>query len=148
MLAVLTEPAVMDQIGMSFSPRLLVARPGQLVQFRNSDDVPHGVRVRSTNGQSALFSVSVDTGQPFEHRFDRPGGYDVTCDIHPGMSGFILVDAAPYAAVADPSGAFSFTDVPTGSYTLSVWSIDPTLRLEHKVEITAGRTELTLGSAP
>ena len=38
-------PAIMDQSGYEFLPALLVAQAGQTVEFRNSEDVLHNVRV-------------------------------------------------------------------------------------------------------
>src|SRR5687768_1578077 len=44
-LPVKSEPAIMDQAGYEFLPGFLLAQAGQLVQFRNSEDVLHNVRV-------------------------------------------------------------------------------------------------------
>src|SRR5436190_16551636 len=38
-------PAVMDQISKQFLPIALLARVGQPVEFRNSEDMPHNVSV-------------------------------------------------------------------------------------------------------
>ena len=40
------DPAVMDQFGREFIPRLLVAREGQAVLFKNSEDELHTVHVQ------------------------------------------------------------------------------------------------------
>jgi plastocyanin len=140
------EPAVMDQFGIAFAPRLLVVRTGQPVEFRNSEDVAHNVRVRDAERDSTLFHEGTVMGDPFEYTFRRTGGYDVSCDIHPGMKAFILVVSAPYAVLADDDGSFAFADIPPGSYTLSVWNIDPQLRSRRPVRIRSGRTELTRDS--
>src|SRR5688572_18276400 len=44
-LPVKAEPAIMDQSGYQFLPGFLLAQAGQNVQFRNSEDVLHNVRV-------------------------------------------------------------------------------------------------------
>jgi len=129
------EAEVMDQYGMAFGPRLLVVRPGQPVEFTNSEDIDHAVRVRSVDADSTLFNVATPPGASHEHAFERAGGYAVSCDVHPGMKAFILVVREPYAAVPDDRGAFSFADVPEGSYTLSLWNLDPTLRSERRVVV-------------
>jgi plastocyanin len=140
------EPAIMDQFAIAFSPRLLLVQRGQPVEFRNSEEVPHNVRVRSLATDSVLFSESPEMGRPFVYSFDRTGEYRVSCDIHSGMTAFILVIATPYAAVAEDDGSFVLRDVPPGTYTLSVWHIDQALRAERAVEISPGRTELTIDS--
>ncbi len=141
------EPEIMDQIAIAFVPRLIVARAGQLVEFHNGEDVPHTVRVVETANDSTLFNVVSLMGQPYAHTFERMGGYAVTCDIHPGMVGFVLIVSTPYVAIAEDNGDFSMSDVPPGSYTLRVWSADPSRRIERVVEITGERTKLTLDSA-
>jgi plastocyanin len=42
--SVKSEPAIMDQAGYEFLPGFLLAQAGQLIQFRNSEDVLHNVR--------------------------------------------------------------------------------------------------------
>ncbi len=126
----------MDQIDLAFVPRLLVAQAGQLVEFHNSEEVPHTVRVVERANDSTLFNVATLMGEPYAHTFDRTGGYAVTCDIHPGMVGFVLIVSTPYVAIAEDNGDFSMFDVPPGSYTLKVWSADPARRIERVVVIT------------
>jgi hypothetical protein len=138
----------MDQIAMAFSPAVLVVRPGQEVEFRNSEDVDHGVRLRSTDSDSTLFNEGTTMGQPVRFRFDAPGGYAVSCDLHPGMSAFILVAPSAYAAVARADGEFTLRGVPPGRYRATVWSLGPSPRTERVVEIAPGRTTLRLDVIP
>ncbi len=146
-LPVPDEPAIMDQIDLAFVPRLLVARAGQLVEFHNGEAVPHTVRLVETANDSTLFNVPTLMGEPYAHTFERTGGYAVTCDLHPGMVGFVLIVSTSYVTIAEDNGDFSMTDVPPGSYTLKVWSADPARRFERIVEITGERTELNLDAA-
>ena len=84
----------------------------------------------------------------FELVFDRQGAYDVTCNAHDDMRAFIYATTTPYAAFADDAGYFRLSGVPPGTYTLSVWSVDPELRSEQTIAVSAGRTEIDLGSSP
>ena len=135
-------PAVMDQVGMAFDPLVLVVPPGQTVEFRNSEDVAHNVRITRMATDSVLFNVSTEQGAPYRHTLDQFGGYDVLCDIHPGMWASILVDAAPYHVVAGNDGSFVIEGLPPGAYSLRVWSKDVALRTERRVVVTSGRTEI------
>lgn len=136
------EPAVMDQFAIAFVPRLLVARTGQPVEFRNSEEVSHNVRVTETATDSMVFSANPVIGDPYVHTFDRAGLYAVACDIHPGMAGHLVVVPEPYAVAAAEDGAFSFEGVPPGRYRLRVWNLDPALRSEQLVETGTGTTEV------
>ena len=142
------EAAVLDQFGLAFVPKLLVAQVAQVVEFRNSEEVEHSVRVTDLAGDSTVFNVSMPSGARYAHTFTRTGGYGVKCDIHPGMTAYILVVSARYATVATAAGDFSMADVPTGSYTLSVWSVDPARRRTRTVEVLPGRTVLGLYPVP
>jgi len=133
-----TEAPVVDQYALRFYPDLLVVRVGQEVEFRNSEDVVHNVRVKYVESDSVLFNVVTPPGQPYRHTFQEPGEYEVTCDIHVGMLSFILVTRAPYAVTAAEDGRYVFPEVPPGRYTRTVWSADPGLQSVDTVEIEAG----------
>ena len=57
-LPVKAEPAIMDQAGYEFLPAFLIAQAGQPVQFRNSEDVLHNVRVTDAASQEPVFNVA------------------------------------------------------------------------------------------
>ena len=141
---VTTDTAVMDQFGITFIPALLVVQVGQEVEFRNSEDVAHNVRVVDHATGSTLFNVATLMGDPYRYRFERSGSYAVQCDIHPAMSAVVLVVSTPYTVVVEDSGEFSLEGVPPGSYRLTVWSADSSRRIERVVDIGAGRTTLSL----
>ncbi len=50
-----SSPAVMDQVSQVFLPAFLVAQAGQRVDFRNSDDVLHNIRVTESSAAAADF---------------------------------------------------------------------------------------------
>jgi hypothetical protein len=97
-------------------------RTGQPVEFRNSDDVLHNVRVREDATHSPAFNVAIPTGEKYTFTFERDGFYDVGCDIHPGMSAQIVASASPYTAVADEDGGFAIASVPPGAYKAIVYA--------------------------
>ena len=43
------------------------------------------------------------------------------CNVHPEMSGYVIVTPTPYYAETDDSGSFKITNVPDGSYTVTAW---------------------------
>lgn len=139
-LPVKSEPAIMDQAGYEFLPGFLIAQVGQVVEFRNSEDVLHNVRVTKSKGLTPIFNVATTPFGKYEHTFDHTGSYTVTCDIHPTMRASILITATPYSATTGPDGSFSIADVPPGQYTLTAYGPpDPLVR---SVEVKPGKTEL------
>ena len=111
----------MDQSGYMFLPGFLIAQAGQKVQFRNSEDVLHNVRVTEASQQKAVFNVATVAFGSYEHTFE-PGYYTVTCDIHPTMRASILVTTTPYTATTSADGGFTIKNVKPGQYNLTVYT--------------------------
>ena len=44
----------------------------------------------------------------------------VKCNIHPWMSGYMVVVKGPYG-ISDDKGSFKIENLPPGSYTLTAW---------------------------
>ncbi len=129
------DTALMDQFAIAFTPGLLVVQMNQVVAFRNSEEVSHNVRAGDVTTNTTLFNVVTDWQEVYHHRFSAPGEYTIMCDIHPGMNAIVLVVDTPYVTLAESDGTFSFAEVPPGSYTLRIWSVDPARRFEQPVEI-------------
>lgn len=136
------DPKVVDQFGQAFFPALLIVQRGQPVEFRNSEDTLHNVRVYHAESREPAFNVSLTPFGKYAYTFDRPGFYAVGCDIHPAMAADILVTSTPYAAIAENDGQFKLTDVPAGSYTVVL--LHGGKRTERQVTIAAPHTNLNL----
>jgi len=136
------EPAVMDQISKQFIPNVLLARPGQPVEFRNSEDMPHNVSVTRRLSGTEVFNVGTEPHQKYVHTFDRLGQYDVRCDIHEGMEAIVIVARGPITTIANNDGTFSIPNVALGSYTASVTFEGRTV--EQPLEVKSERTEFKL----
>jgi plastocyanin len=113
-------PAVMDQYSRQFVPEQLFVRVGQVVEFRNSEDVDHNVQVLRRPTGTTVMNESGSKGQVFTHTFTQSGWYEVICDVHPGMRATIVATSSAYAALADESGRFAIRGVPPGAYVLNV----------------------------
>lgn len=143
--------AVIDQFGLAFSPRLLIVAAGTAVIFTNSEGaLTHNVHVRSVAGASTIFNGDAASGERIEVTLDEPGGYDVLCDMHPGMSAFVFATEAPYAVAADADGSFDAGTLPPGIYRARPWTIDVGYGPEREVRVGQGPTEidLTAGAGP
>jgi plastocyanin len=132
----------MDQLGLAFNPGLLVVRTGETVTFTNSETIAHNVHVAFSDNDSTALEYDTDPNGSVDLLMDREGGYEVSCELHPGMRAFIYVTSAPYAVFANNNGSYRVEGVPPGTYELSVWSVDPTRRSERTIEVTGPRTEV------
>jgi plastocyanin len=136
------QPALMDQLSKQFIPNVLMVRPGQPVEFRNSEDMPHNVSVTRRGSGSEVFNVGTEPHQKYVHTFDRVGQFDVLCDIHEGMSAIVIVAPGPVTTIAGDDGRFTFSSVPFGSYKLSLNFNGQTV--DHGLEVTGARTNVKL----
>jgi len=93
-----TNTPVMDQVGLTFGPELLLVRTGQPVEFRNNDDTLHNVHVTHEETRTPAFNVAIPTGNSYRYTFDLDGFYRVGCDIHPAMAASVFAATTPYTA--------------------------------------------------
>jgi plastocyanin len=113
----------MDQKSLMFQPHAIVILVGSLVDFLNGDNVQHNIFWPSVSGNKKL-SHNMGTwpkGEIRSFKFDTPGIVPLLCNVHPEMSGYIIVAPTPYFAEADAFGAYKIDNVPDGSYTVTAW---------------------------
>ncbi len=117
---------VIDQRKMAFIPHVVVVQQGTTVDFLNSDPVGHNVYWPSVSGNKKL-SHNLGTwpkGDKKPFQFNDLGVASLLCNVHPEMSGYVVVVPTPYFAVTDKEGNFEIKNVPVGKYTLKTWSED------------------------
>jgi plastocyanin len=117
------KPLQMDQKSLLFQPHILVAPVGGTVEFLNSDNVAHNIFWPAISGNKKLGHNlgTWPTGQKRAFQFDTPGVVPLLCNVHPEMSGYVIVTPTPYYAETDASGSFKIANVPDGSYTVTAW---------------------------
>src|SRR5208283_1733449 len=114
---------VMDQKGLVFNPHVMVVQVGTTVEFLNSDNVQHNVFWPSISGNKKL-THNLGTwpkGEKRPFKFDNPGVVSLLCNVHPEMSGYIIVSPTPYFAETDAGGNYKIENVPDGKYNVVAW---------------------------
>jgi len=100
----------------TFLPHVVALRSGSKVSFVNDDPFFHNA---FSNYDGQIFDVSLHPpGSRREVTFKRPGVVRLFCNIHPTMSGVIMVLDTPYFAVTDAKGAFAIANVPPGEFRM------------------------------
>ena len=114
-------PAMLDQSACMYRPRVQAIVAGQTLSIRNGDQTLHNVH--GYKGPSTLFNQAEIPGLPPIARKIGDAGdiLKFKCDVHPWMTGYVVVNANPFFAVTGPDGHFKITDVPAGKYTLTAW---------------------------
>jgi plastocyanin len=117
---------MVDQRKMAFIPHVVVVEQGTTVEFLNSDSVGHNVYWPSISGNKKL-THNLGTwpkGEKKPFQFNDLGVAALLCNVHPEMSGYVVVVPTPYFAVTDKDGNFEIKSIPAGKYTLKTWSED------------------------
>jgi plastocyanin len=115
--------ATMTMKGKMFIPRVVVVPVGGTVDFPNEDAIFHNVF--SVSGENRfdleLYKRDKTGAKSKSWTFQHAGVARVYCNIHPQMSGVVLVRDNPYFARAGQDGSFAIADVPAGKYVLRAW---------------------------
>ena len=116
---------VMNQKGLAMVPHILVVQAGSTVDFLNSDKVAHNVfwpSVQSGSKKGPGHNLGTwPQGDKRSFKFDQAGVASILCNVHPEMSGYLVIVPTPYFAQTDSSGAYKIDNVPDGQYTLTAW---------------------------
>jgi plastocyanin len=140
-----TQHVTIDQRKMAFAPRVTVVLQGTTVDFLNSDSVAHNVYWPSISGNKKL-AHNLGTwpkGEKKSFQFNDLGAASLLCNVHPEMSGTVVIAPTPYFAVTDSDGTFEIKNVPPGTYTLRTWSEDGKVTTQ-SVTVAAGTANVEL----
>jgi plastocyanin len=127
----------MKQLNKQLDPQVLVVPVGSTVDFDNQDPILHNVFSKTKPGDFDLGLYK--TSKPVVFKYANT--YRVFCNIHPEMTGVILVVATSYIAEADANGHYRL-DVPAGKYKVTAWS--ERAAAPAVAEMTAGGSATTL----
>jgi plastocyanin len=130
----------LDQKGCQYIPHVVALDVNQTMEVTTSDQTAHNIHPMP----------DMSTGNIGWNRSQPPGAppFDTTwkgeeisipvkCNIHPWMHGYIAVVKGPYATT-DGNGAFTISNLPPGTYTVSAWHEEYGKQTQ-KVTVAAGK---------
>lgn len=133
-------PAVLDQKGCVYEPRVMGIQVGQRLRVLNSDPTTHNVHPIPRNNPEWNLSQAAN-GAPITRTFpNEEVMVRFMCNIHPWMRSYVGVVAHPYFAVTSEDGTFEIKGLPPGEYTIEAWHERLRTR-EQKVTVGAGESK-------
>jgi hypothetical protein len=131
---------VLNQKGCQYQPHVLALDTNQRFKVTNSDQTSHNVHAipkagsanHEWNRSQSRGAPAIEDSWPAEEV-----AIHVKCNIHPWMSGYMVVVKGPYG-VSDSKGSYEIENLPPGNYTLTAWQ--ETLGTQtQKVTVTADK---------
>ena len=110
----------MAQKANKFSPEVLVTVAGSTLDFPNQDKLYHNVFSLTPGNEFDLGLYR--GGESKTNQMQQPGEVDVYCNIHPQMTGKVLVVPNASYTQVQADGSFKLTGLPAGKVTLVAWS--------------------------
>ncbi len=122
-----TAPAVLNQKGCLYTPRVLGVQIGQDLHILNSDGTLHNVHSFPTAPGNKPFNFAqITAGTIDKNTFKKSVTtteimLKIGCDIHPWMRAYIGVLDHPFFDTTGAAGTYRISGLPYGTYTLEAW---------------------------
>ena len=116
-----SEPAVLDQKGCTYEPRVLGVMVGQPLKVLNPDGTLHNVHgIPKANEE---FNIAMPKfRKEITRTFDNPEFmFPIRCDVHPWMGAWVSVMGHPFFSVTKQDGLFRIENLPAGEYEIEAW---------------------------
>ena len=76
--------------GMRFDPENIAVKPGTTITWVHGSQMPHTI----SGNADGISSGTLYKGKNYSHTFNATGRYSYVCDLHPSMTGSVVVEQA------------------------------------------------------
>ncbi|MEZ6120789.1 MAG: hypothetical protein R3C28_30015 [Pirellulaceae bacterium] len=140
------KPVVMDNVGCRFEPHVVILQVNQTLEIGNKDPIAHNAKVDTSSNPpiNPIIQANSKVEQVYKKAERRPA--NVSCSIHPWMTGRVMVLDHPYSAVSDADGNFEIKNLPVGKWEFQFYHetgyVEEANMDGKKVSMKRGRLEL------
>ena len=119
--AALAKEVKVDNLGCRYEPRITLLHTSQTLIIGNPDPIGHNSKgdTFANPAFNELIPAGGATKKTFNKTETRP--MPLACNIHPWMSGWILIRDNPYFGSSDAKGELSIKNIPEGKHTFVIW---------------------------
>lgn len=136
---------VFDQKRCIFLSHVLVVRVGDVVQVKNSDPIGHNTNISPPGNPPSNLLIPENGASTYTFIKQLTQPVQVTCNIHPWMSAWLMARDDGYFAVTGPDGKFEIPNLPAGEpVEFQVWHEKAGRGLAAKPEWSGGRFTVTI----
>ncbi len=116
-----TTPAVIDQQGCLYHPRVFGIMVGQPLEIKNDDPLLHNIK--ALGNANRPFNISQPAaGMSTERTFSAPEVMlPLECNVHGWMHAYGGVLPHPFFATTGSDGRFTINNLPPGTYEIAAW---------------------------
>jgi plastocyanin len=117
--------AKLDEVELTFLPKVQVLPVGSSLRVRNVDHEAHTVH-GALAGRTLFNRATVPGGNEAILPLDAPGVVAITCDLHSYMRAWVIVSPAAHHAVTNSDGVYRLDGIPAGPAKIRL--VDPEQR--------------------
>lgn len=126
-------------------PHVACIQTGQPLVYVNEDKIAHNPHERLIRNSPSSVQIFADQNRNLKRVFEVSEivPFQVTCDFHPNMAAYILVQDHPYMALTRSDGTFQIKNIPAGHHEVAVWH-EAVGYIQRSIEIDVAETDLSL----
>ncbi|WP_254506613.1 hypothetical protein [Anatilimnocola floriformis] len=119
--AALAKEVKVDNQGCRYEPRVTLLHTSQTLIIGNPDPIGHNSKgdTFANPAFNELIPAGGSTKKTFAKTETRP--MPLACNIHPWMSGWILIRDNPYFGSSNDKGELTIKNIPEGKHTFVIW---------------------------
>jgi hypothetical protein len=120
-VAALAKEVKVDNLGCRYEPRVTLVHTSQTLIIGNPDPIGHNSKgdTFANPAFNELIPAGGSTKKTFAKTESRP--MPLACNIHPWMSGWLLVRDNPFFGSSNDKGELTIKNIPEGKHTFVIW---------------------------